>query len=235
MVYAIVKKATLRCLDIPMTFKKIEDITAVSISTASDIWRHAFANARNAGLAITATIPVPTALTPATPPAAPPATPSAAPSASLSAALSAAALSAAVPRHTTLQTPVLTVLLPTSTLAQTSILDSLSTHISNKEFSLMELISASVLGSDPHSGRPPSLSEGDKDKLVKLVKKDFVILRMALCDIRREAGLSYVSKTTVFQALQERGIGAYLEVFKFILSMKNQKKWLHIYLLFKFL
>ena len=42
---------TLRCLDIPMTFNKIEDITWVSTSNASDIWRHALANARSARLA----------------------------------------------------------------------------------------------------------------------------------------------------------------------------------------
>ena len=75
-----------------------------------------------------------------------------------------------------------------------------------------------------YSGRPTVLSEGDKDKLVKLVKKDFVTRRMTLCDIRREAGLSHVSETTVFQALQQRGIGAYPEVFKFILNKENQKK-----------
>ena len=113
---------------------------------------------------------------------------------------------------------------PTSTSAQTSIPDSSSYPISDKEFNLIELISASVLDSDARSGRPTVLSEGDKDKLVKLVKKDFVTRRMTLCDIRREAGWSHVSDTTVFRALQQRGIGAYPEVFKFILNKENQKK-----------
>ncbi|RPB00586.1 hypothetical protein L873DRAFT_1897670, partial [Choiromyces venosus 120613-1] len=163
-------------------------------------------------LAVTTITPVPTTLPPTTP------------LASLSAAPSAAALSATAHLCTVPQAPVLTVLPPTSTPTQISIPDPSSTLISDKEFSLMELISASVLDSDPHSGHPPSFSESDKDKLVKLVKKDFITRRMTLCDIQREAGLSHVCKTTVFRALQERGIGAYPEVFKFILSKENQKK-----------
>jgi len=200
---------TLRCLDIPMTFKKIKDITGVSTSTASDIWRHALANARSARLAqaVTTVQSAPTTLPPTGLPA------------SLAAAPSATAPPSTIPLPL-----VLTVLPPTSTPAQTSILQSSGAHILDKEFSLIELISASVLDSDPRSGRPPSLSEGDKDKLVTLVKKDFVTRRMTLCDIRREAGLSHVSETTVFRALQERGIGAYPEVFKFILNKENQKK-----------
>ena len=121
---------------------------------------------------------------------------------------------------------MLRVLPPTSTPAPTCILEYSGAHISDKEFSLIELISASVLDSDPRSGHPPSLSEADKDKLVKLVKKDFVTPRMTLCDICREAGISHVSETTVFRALQERGIGAYPEVFKFILNKENQKQLL---------
>ncbi|RPB00568.1 hypothetical protein L873DRAFT_1897545 [Choiromyces venosus 120613-1] len=224
MVRAIVKKGkeitprrraaivTLRCLKIPMTFKKIKDITGVSTSTVSDIWRHALANARSAQLAVTTITPVPTTLPPTTPLASP------------SAAPSAAALSATAHLCTIPQAPVLTVLPPTSTPTQISIPGPSSTLISDKEFSLMELISASVLDSDPHSGRPSSLSESDKDKFVKLVKKDFITRRMTLCDIQREADLSHMCKTTVFRALQERGIGMYPEVFKFILSKENQKK-----------
>jgi len=88
----------------------------------------------------------------------------------------------------------------------------------------MELISASVLDSAPRSGRPTCMTEEDKNELVKFVKKDFTTRRMTLCDIRREAGLSHVSDSSVYRALQERGIGAYQEVFKFILNKENQKK-----------
>ena len=49
---------------------------------------------------------------------------------------------------------------------------------------------------------------------------------MTLCEIRWEAGLSHVSDTTVYRALQEYGIGAYQELFKFILNKENQKKQL---------
>ena len=192
-----------------MTFKKIEDITGVSTSTASDIWRHALANARTARRAVTPVAPVPTTFPPTPPPA------------SLSASRSGTTLAA---QCTISQDLVLTGPAPTSTSAQTSIPGSSSYPISDKEFSLIELISASVLDSDARSGRPTVLSEDDKDKLVKLVKKDFVTRRMMLCDIRREAGLSHVSETTVFRALQQRRIGAYPEVFKFILNKENQKK-----------
>ena len=205
---------TLRCLDIPMTFKKIEDTTGVSTSTTSDIWWHALVNARSARLATTTVLPVSTTFPLTTPPA------------SLSAAPLATTLSAIAPYRTVPQAPVLTVLPTTSTSAQTSIPGSSSNPISDKEFSLIELISASVLDSDPRSGQPTVLSEGDKDKLIKLVKRDFVTWRMTLCDIRGEAGLSHVSETTVFRAWQERGIDAYPELFKFILIKENQTKQL---------
>ncbi|PUU76654.1 hypothetical protein B9Z19DRAFT_1066496 [Tuber borchii] len=166
---------TLRCLDIPMTFKKIEDITGVLTSTtASDIWRHALANARSACLAVTTTTALPTALPPT------------ASLASLSGGHSATTLPAAA-----LPGSVLSVLPPIGAPALASIPSSASSLISDKEFSLLELISASVLDSDSCSGRPHILSEGNKDRLVKLMKKDFVTWRMTLCDIRREASLSH--------------------------------------------
>ena len=191
-----------------MTFKKIEEVTGVSTSTASDIWRHALANARRARLAVTTVTPTVTILPPV-------ATPS---------FLSAAPAAAAVPIIGTPRAPVLSVLLSASAVVPTTIPSSSDTPGPDNEFSLMELIAASVLDSDARSGRPPSLSEGDKDKLVKLVKKDFITRRMTLCDFRREAGLSHVSDTTVYRALKERGIGPYPEVFKFILSTENKEK-----------
>jgi len=44
---------------------------------------------------------------------------------------------------------------------------------------------------------------------------------MKLIDIRREAGLSHVSDSTVMRALHEQGIKAYREEFKFILKDEN--------------
>ena len=95
---------------------------------------------------------------------------------------------------------------------------------SDKEFTLGELIGALVLDAAQKSGRPRVLSAEDKDNLVKFVKTDFTTRRMTLGDIRREAGLSQVSDSTVYRALRERGIGAYQELFKFILNEESRKK-----------
>ena len=56
------------------------------------------------------------------------------------------------------------------------------------------------------------------------VKSGFLSRRMLLRDIRREAGFSHVSDSTVFRAMAERGIHSYREVFKFILSTENKLK-----------
>ncbi|RPA94324.1 hypothetical protein L873DRAFT_1937458 [Choiromyces venosus 120613-1] len=166
---------TLRCLDVPMTFKKIHEITGVSSSTASDIWRHALENARNARLTATA------------------------PRVTSTASPTCASSTTSLPAPASLPSPT-----------------SLPESESDKEFTLMELISASILDSAPRSGRPTCMTEEDKNELVKFIKKDFTTRRMTLCDIRREAGLSH-----------EQGIGAYQEVFKFILNKENQKKRLN--------
>ena len=94
----------------------------------------------------------------------------------------------------------------------------------NQHFSLLELIKASVLDPAPRLGRPRLLNESDKDKLITFVKGGFASRRMRLQDIRRESGLTHVSDSTVFRAMAERGIHAYREVFKFILSTENKLK-----------
>ena len=71
-------------------------------------------------------------------------------------------------------------------------------------------------------GRVSILSAEDKDRLVAFVKRDFKTRRMKLVDIRREAGFSHVSDSTVYRALSERGMKAYREDFKFILSAENK-------------
>jgi hypothetical protein len=95
--------------------------------------------------------------------------------------------------------------------------------VSGPELSLQELISQDALDPKKRTGRPQSLTEAEKDRLVATVKRDFKTRRMRLVDLRREAGLSHVSDTTVFRALQERGLKAYREEFKFILSEENKK------------
>ncbi|PUU76137.1 hypothetical protein B9Z19DRAFT_1066867 [Tuber borchii] len=154
---------TLRYFDIPITFRKIEDITGGSTSSASDIWRPALANARSTRLPAKTIVAVLTALSP-------PALP-----ASVCAAPSATTLPAIAYPSIMLQGLVLSVLLSSSTTPQTSIPGSTGSLISDKEFRLVELISASVLDSDSRRGRSPALSERAKDKLVKLVKKNFGI------------------------------------------------------------
>jgi transposase len=95
--------------------------------------------------------------------------------------------------------------------------------VSGPELSLQELISRDALDPKKRTGRPQSLTEAEKDRLVATVKRDFKTRRMRLVDLRREAGLSHVSDTTVFRALQERELKAYREEFKFILSEENKK------------
>lgn len=92
----------------------------------------------------------------------------------------------------------------------------------SEEFSLLELISKDCLDPDARSGRPKALSEEEKDQLVATVKRDFNTRRMKLVDLRREAELSHVCDTTVYNALYEHGIKAYQEEFKFILSPENK-------------
>jgi len=46
---------------------------------------------------------------------------------------------------------------------------------------------------------------------------------MTLKDLRREAGYTHVSDTTIYCALLERGIRAYHEEFKIILKEENKK------------
>ena len=55
---------------------------------------------------------------------------------------------------------------------------------SDKEFTLMKLIVAAVLDSASQSCRPPSLSEGGIDQLLKFIKRNFASWRMTRCEIR---------------------------------------------------
>jgi hypothetical protein len=90
--------------------------------------------------------------------------------------------------------------------------------------SLPELIAHSALDPKARSGRPAMLSKEDKDRLVVFIKRDFNTRRMKMIDIRREAGFAHVSLTTLRRALAERGIGAYQEEFKPILTAENKEK-----------
>ena len=89
---------------------------------------------------------------------------------------------------------------------------------------LAELIPSSALYPNARSGRPGLLSNEDKDRLVLFVKREFDTWRMKMIDIRREAGFLHVSQTTLLRALKERGIGAYQEEFKPILTLENKEK-----------
>lgn len=91
-------------------------------------------------------------------------------------------------------------------------------------FSIIELVSAKILDPNSRSGRPQALSTVEKDSLVTLVRRDFTTRRMTLVDLQREAGLSHVCITTIFNALGERGLGAYREQFKFILNPISKLK-----------
>jgi transposase len=72
------------------------------------------------------------------------------------------------------------------------------------------------------------MSEADTDNLVAIIKQDFNSRRMRLIEIQQAAGLGHVSTCTVWSALHKRGIKAYVEEFKFILTGENKEvrlKW----------
>ncbi|KAG0125456.1 hypothetical protein HOY82DRAFT_616511 [Tuber indicum] len=91
-------------------------------------------------------------------------------------------------------------------------------------FSMLKLISAKILNRNKRSGRPQALSTTEKDILSSLVRRDFTTRRMKLVDLQQEAGLGHVCLTTVFNALAERGLGAYQEQFKYILNPISKLK-----------
>jgi transposase len=95
--------------------------------------------------------------------------------------------------------------------------------VAGQELDLLDLLLADVLDADKRSGRPKILTEAEKDRLVATVNRDFKTRRMRLVDIRREAGLSHVSDSTVFKALRERGLKACREEFKFILNAETKQ------------
>ncbi|KAA8894744.1 hypothetical protein FN846DRAFT_972909, partial [Sphaerosporella brunnea] len=90
--------------------------------------------------------------------------------------------------------------------------------VPGENLSVLDLISADVLDPKKRSGRPARLTEAEKDHLIAIVQRDFKTRRMRLVDLRREAGLSHVSDTTVHRALEERGLRAYREELKFIVT-----------------
>lgn len=107
-------------------------------------------------------------------------------------------------------------------LSTTSIDQQLERPVLPEEIPLLELIAADVLKPDSRSGRPQVLSEEEKDRLVAVVKRDFKTRRMKVVDLRQEAGLSHVSDFPILKALHERGLKAYREEFKFILTTENK-------------
>lgn len=94
----------------------------------------------------------------------------------------------------------------------------------NVPLSLPELIDHSALDPKARSGRPAMLSKEDKDRLIVFIKRDFNTRRMKMIDIQREAGFTHVGLTTLRRALAERGIRAYQEEFKPILTAENKEK-----------
>jgi transposase len=79
--------------------------------------------------------------------------------------------------------------------------------VAEKEIPLSELLAAAKPGIS--TGRPPCLTEEDKDHLVSVVKRDWTTKHMSLIEIQEEAGFGNVSTATVLKALHEQGIKAY--------------------------
>lgn len=92
--------------------------------------------------------------------------------------------------------------------------------------SLSELLSADCLDPDPaaHAGRSAALSKEEIDHLIATTKKDWGTRHMTLTELQRESGLHHVCRSTIFNALQARNIGAYVEEKKFILNEDNKKR-----------
>ena len=89
---------------------------------------------------------------------------------------------------------------------------------------LLELIDAKCLDADARTGRPQSLSNTEKEYLVSIVKRNWGTRHMTLTEIQLETGLGHVSRGTIFQTLQLRGIKAYVEECKFILNEENKQR-----------
>ncbi|KAA8913099.1 hypothetical protein FN846DRAFT_886784 [Sphaerosporella brunnea] len=94
--------------------------------------------------------------------------------------------------------------------------------VAEEEVPLGELLAASKPGVP--TGRPPKLTEVDKDELVAIVKRDWATRHMSLVEIKQTAGPRFenVSETIILAALHERGIKAYREDFKFILKAEDK-------------
>lgn len=82
----------------------------------------------------------------------------------------------------------------------------------------MELLAGAKPGIT--TGRPPKLTEADKDHLIEVV--NWETRHMSSVEIQQKAGLGHVATTTVLKALHERGIKAYREEYKFILKPENK-------------
>ena len=68
------------------------------------------------------------------------------------------------------------------------------------------------------------MNENEIDHLIATVKRDFSTRQMTLTDIRREAGFSHVSNSTIWKALRSQGNKPYREELKFILKPENKLK-----------
>ena len=87
---------------------------------------------------------------------------------------------------------------------------------------LSELLAKDCLDTNPRSGRPVVLTIGQKKILADKEREDFRSRRMRVVDLQQEAGVGHVCRTTAAKALREKGIKAYREDFKFILSTENK-------------
>ena len=86
---------------------------------------------------------------------------------------------------------------------------------------LSELLAPEWLDADKRTGRPNRLSPAEKARLVNLVRQSWTTRRMSLVDMQCHASLGHASLATLYRALAEAGIKAYIEEFKFILDAEN--------------
>lgn len=89
------------------------------------------------------------------------------------------------------------------------------------ELALLDLLVLECLDANKRVGRPHRLSMVEKARLIMHVRESWVTRQTSLVEIQCQAQLGHASLTTIYRALAEAGIKAYVEEFKFILDEEN--------------
>ena len=86
---------------------------------------------------------------------------------------------------------------------------------------LYKLIGKENISPALKSGRPPVLSDVEKDHIVNTVKRDRTTRRMDRATLLKEANIPHVSSATLLNVLHEKGLKSYSEEEKFTLKPEH--------------